>query len=74
MYTKEEFGKELEQELTNEFNVIQLARWAFDKYLKHIETEDDLNEIIMQIVVMEEGPEFEYTKEEFLKIAKDLQN
>ena len=67
MYTKKQFGLELEQELIKKFDVIHISRWAFKKYLKlDLESEKGVDDIIMTLVAMEEGPEFEYTKEELL--------
>lgn len=74
MYTKQNFGNDLEHKLQEEFDVVSIARWAHEKYLLHIsDINRELSKIIMTVIAMEEGPEFEYTKEELLKIAKDLQ-
>jgi len=75
MYTKENFGYELEQKLEEKFNVAAIAKWAYEKYLLHnSDLNKELSRVIMGVVTMEEGPEFEYTREELLKIAKDLQH
>ncbi len=75
MYTKAEFGKELEKQLQQGSNIIQLARWAHEIYLDKCDgfEENSLSDCIMKIIMMEEGPEFEYTKEELLKMAQNLQ-
>lgn len=74
VYTKAQFGKELKQELTKDFDVVHLSRWAYRKYLeKTSQLENGVDEVMMKIVAMEEGPEFEYTKEELIELANDLQ-
>ena len=73
MYTKSQFGKELEEELELKYDIVTLSRWAFQKYTDNREFEDGLSKEIMKIVAMEEGPEFEYTKEELHELALKLQ-
>lgn len=74
MYTKSQFGIELEQEMKKKLGIVHLSRWAFGKYIEldRIKYEEGLDEIVMKIVVMEEGPEFEYTEEGLEKLVADL--
>lgn len=73
MYTKNDFGRELEQEIKKNFNTDQLSGWAHDKYLTHAKALDkETYDAIMTIVFMsEEG--FEMSKEDVLKLAADWQ-
>jgi len=69
MYTKKDFGRELEQEIKKYFDTNRLSEWAHDKYLTHAKTLDkETYDAIMTIVFMsEEG--FEMPKENVLKLA-----
>ena len=73
MYTKKDFGCELEQEIKKYFDTDRLSAWAHDKYLTHAKTLDkETYDAIMTIVFMsEEG--FEMSKEDVLKLAADWQ-
>jgi len=74
MYSKNDFGRELSIEVEKKFNVIRIARWAHEKYLDNCANLDrDTKNVMMTIIAMEEGEEFERTKEELLKFAADLQ-
>ena len=74
MYTKEKFGNDLEKRLSNGFDVKGISTWAYEKYLSNGSGLDkNLSRVIMSIVAMDEGPEFEYTKEELLELARSLQ-
>jgi len=73
MYTKAQFGHDLEEELKEKYEITHLSRWAFNKYTCNNELEKGLSEQIMKIVAMDEGAEFEYTKDELQKLAKEMQ-
>lgn len=74
MYTKMDFGKDLEQKLKVTTDIVELSRWAHYMYLENCKDfEDGLVEIVMQIVAMEEGPEFEFSIPELCDFAKELQ-
>lgn len=72
-YSKKDFARELIAELDREYDVVRLARWAMHSYYQHShELEDDVQNEIMAVVVMEEGPEFEMTEEELREFAGRL--
>jgi len=72
-YSKQQFGKELLEELDKGFNITRIARWAFSVRLEHCrEFETGLDDVVMSVVAMEEGPEFEYSESELRSMAVDL--
>jgi len=74
-YTSRQFGLELLQEANRGYDIVRLSRWAYSKYLSEIRNLDEgLREKIMEVVVMEEGPEFEMNEEELRGFADRLMN
>jgi len=72
-YTSEDFARELLVELQKGYDIVRLSRWAMTTYLKHSnETEPGLDREILKIVAMEEGPEFELSKDELVQLAHRL--
>lgn len=73
MYTKADFGKGLEEKLNTTTDIVELSRWAHREYLENCKDfEDGLMEIVMQIVAMEEGPEFEFSISQLRDLAQSL--
>ncbi|WP_143164106.1 hypothetical protein [Hymenobacter daecheongensis] len=80
IYTKRRFAAELLAELERDlaeaeppFSVVRLARWASTKFLNYQgRCEKDLEDKIMTIELMEEGPEFELTIDEIRQLAKEM--
>lgn len=74
MYTKFDFGKQLEEQVNNGYDITYLSFWAHEKYLDHANQLDkETHDAIMTVIAMDEGDEFILTKEELLKLAFDLQ-
>lgn len=72
-YSKKEFGQALESRLSSGYDVVKVARWAHNVFLEHsLHLEPGLQEILMQVTAMEEGPEFEFSESELKKLAADL--
>jgi|694.fasta_scaffold131846_4 hypothetical protein len=72
-YTRQNFGKELLERLAATSDPVALARWAYSKYMEHLrELEPGLKALIMKLVVMEEGPEFELTKDQLDDFVRTL--
>jgi hypothetical protein len=72
-YTRQDFGRELLVELEKGYDVIRLSRWAMSVYMQQCRrTEPELDELILSIVAMEEGPEFEYKEDELRELASKL--
>jgi len=64
-YTKMDFEASFKQEMAKGYDMIRVARWAHREYLEHgPEFEPGLLPVIMQLIAMEEGPEFEMTENE----------
>lgn len=72
-YTKEQFGKNLKEKIDNGYSPRQIGEWAFEVYFKYGRDFDpEMDEIVQNLFMMEEGLEFEYSKEELLSIANRL--
>ena len=72
-YTKKLFADELLHQLSSGYDVVRIARWAFSIYMSHSrELELGLKSEIMQVVAMEEGPEFEMSEQELRQFASHL--
>jgi hypothetical protein len=71
--TKAAFGDALKAQLRLGYEPRRLARWAYSIYLDHAnDLEPGLNDELMKIATMEEGPQFEMTKEEIERLAEDF--
>ena len=74
IYTRSDFGKELASELDNGFDVTHTSRWAYSVYLEKCgDFEAGLDDVVLQVVAMEEGPEFEFTEAELRQTSLKLQ-
>ena len=72
-YNLRKFGKELQSELKKDFNIVNISRWAHEKYLSECSNLDAAAQAaFMQVIVMEEGPEFEMTEIELKEFAERL--
>ena len=75
MYTKNDFGRELTEEIYKNFDIEIISRWAYEKYLDQARwLDNETYDAIMIVVSMIEGDEFSFTKDELLKFASNLQN
>lgn len=75
IYTKKEFGSELKGKLSEGNNYHDISKWAFKIYTdRGLEFEDGLDDFVLKLVAMEEGPEFVLSKEELKSIADQLLN
>ena len=74
IYTHQDFGRELLAEIDKDYDTIRLAKWAFSKYMDpEVKVEDSkVDDAMMTIVAMEEGPEFEYSEAELREFAQKL--
>jgi hypothetical protein len=74
VYTKRDFGHELEVQLLREVDVLALSHWAYRVYLDNVhDLEPGVEEAIMAVVVMEEGPEFRLSRDELRGMAEAWQ-
>lgn len=75
MITRAEIADRLEKVIANGFNMLKVARVAFDLY-QDPDRERDIvsNRILLQLTAMEEGPEFHLSQEECLKLVAKLRD
>jgi hypothetical protein len=72
-YTAIMIGKKLEDELKSGYDVIRVARVAAHIYHEHCrDLSPELDEIVLSLMAMEEGPEFEYNEEELWDLRRRL--
>jgi hypothetical protein len=72
-YTLNQFGTDLLAELNRGYDVVRISRWAYTRYLERCRALDPgLGEKIMEVVAMEEGPEFEMSENELREFAINL--
>ncbi len=73
MYSKQQFACDLLEVLQRNPTRLEISRWAYELYLDRIrEFEPGLESVTMDLVLMEEGPEFECTIEELYALANRL--
>jgi hypothetical protein len=74
VYTKKQFGHALEEKLNLGYDAVRIARWAFDQVFiaPDIKLEDGLRSVLLKIIAMEQGPEFEFSEPELRDLAHEL--
>lgn len=71
IYTLNDFGTDLLREIDRGYDVVRLARWAMQLYSDRCRDFDGgVKDAVTEVVVMEEGPEFEMTEEELRAFAE----
>jgi hypothetical protein len=58
-YTRRSLGIDLQRLLREQPSVQAIARWAHLAYLDLRERDADVNDVLMSLIAMDEGPEFE---------------
>ena len=72
-YSKREFGKDLKKQIDDGYNPKKIGSWAHRLYLEYCgKIDKDLEENIIDLFVLEEGPEFELHEIELLVLANKL--
>jgi hypothetical protein len=72
-YSKHQFGFELKKKIINKSTCDEISKWAFDLYLDpSLTLENGLDDVILTLVFMEEGPEFLLTEEQLSALADNL--
>lgn len=72
-YRKKDFGLRLKEQLAIGYDVVRVARWTHQEFLDHCrELEPGLQPAMMKLIAMEEGPEFEMSKQEIQTFANEL--
>ena len=73
MYTKEQIGKELKEQLLKNKTTEEIGSWAFSVYFEHMGYIDkNFERLLLKLSAMEEGPEFARSYEELHDIADRL--
>jgi hypothetical protein len=73
-YSKKEFAKDLKIQLDLGYEPKRIGSWAHKMYLQHCDRIDkDLEEIMIDLFVLEEGPEFEYPESKLRDLIKSLE-
>jgi hypothetical protein len=70
--TRADFGRALREELNKGYDVVRIARWAYELHLNATDFEVGLEPEILRVVAMEEGNEFELSEEELGRLADAL--
>lgn len=72
-YTLKDFGTDLLNEVGRGYDVVRLARWAMRLYSDRCrDFEEGVKDAVMEVVVMEEGTEYEMTEQELRRFAERL--
>jgi hypothetical protein len=72
-YSKRDFSKDLEAQLNLGYDPERIGRWAYSMWFGHCrEADAELKEIMYELAVMEEGPEFERPESELRELVKLL--
>lgn len=75
IFTKRDLGEKLNEMISSGKNASQIGKWAHNIFfISCRELNAEIKEIIEKLLMMEEGPEFEYTKEELHLLAEILIN
>lgn len=70
-YSKAQFANDINGELGSCLNVVRLSRLAQKLFLEHCrELEPGLQPLMMKIVAMEEGPEFELSAQQVRELFR----
>ena len=74
MYTRIQFGQELKSKVERREDVTVIGHWTYSTYLKYINEIEDrvLDNILLTLNTMEDGPEFAFSYKILNKIAGDL--
>ncbi len=73
-YSKKEFARDLKSQLDLGYEPKRIGSWAHRMYLQHCGRVDkELEEIMVDLFVLEEGPEFEYPESKIRELVKKLE-
>ncbi|CAG9000315.1 MAG: hypothetical protein CENE_02310 [Candidatus Celerinatantimonas neptuna] len=71
--TAKELSDVLQSELDKGYDVVRIARVAFQLYQEQgVELPSELDEKLLQLMAMEEGPEFEFSEDELKTLVEEL--
>lgn len=73
--SNKEIGNELKKNLESGFDIVKISRWAYGLiYDNRSRLNADVTEILTDISIMEDDPQFEYTEKELRFTANVLIN
>ncbi len=71
--TAKELSSVLQAELDKGYDVVRVSRVAFQLYQDQgVGLTPDIDEKLLQLMAMEEGPEFEFSEDELRALAEEL--
>lgn len=74
-YTKKDFANDLKAQLDLGYDPKRIGSWAHKMYLQHCGRIDrELEEIMVDLFVLEEGPEFAIPESELRNLIKNLKD
>ncbi len=74
IYSKKKFAKDLKAQLDRGYEPKRLGHWAHQMYLQYCGRIDrELEEIMVDLFVLEEGPEFELPESKLRELVERLE-
>lgn len=71
--TRQEFGRALSEELDDGYDPVRRAKWAYRTHLDATEIDVGLEQEMLKLIAMEQGPEFEMSESELRALVQTLQ-
>jgi hypothetical protein len=72
---KQQFGKDLQLQLENGYDIVRISRWVFRIYSSNCrDMNSEMKEILQCLFSMEDDSQFEYTEAELRLLAQKLIN
>jgi 3-dehydroquinate dehydratase len=73
MYSQADLAIDLERALVKGFDVFRISKVAFEIYQNHgLEITAPMDRVLLTLMAMEEGEEFELTESEFLALISEI--
>lgn len=74
-YSKNNFAKDLKAQLDIGYEPKRIGSWAHKMYLQYCgRIDEQLEEIMVDLFVLEEGPEFEIPESKLRELIKNLED
>ena len=71
--TSKKLGSIILTELETGYEVVKVSRIALDLYQdSEIELTPEINNLLLELIAMEEGPEFEFSEKDLFELANKL--
>lgn len=75
MYSQADLAMDLEKTLASGFDVARVSKVAFKIYQDHgLEITESMDRVLLTLMAMEEGEEFELTASEFLALISEIKS